>query len=75
MDKIKEFRRTQSITLEQFIEKAINDTNCKYCTYHDECKEYMGVESIEDEIGVFSCAAFDNSIEGLKTHYIKEYVK
>lgn len=75
MDKIKEYRRTQPITLEQFIEKAIADSTCKYCACNQECKEAMGVESIEDEIGIFSCAAFDNSIEGLKEHYIKEYVE
>ena len=74
MDKIKAYRRTQPITLEQFINDVINNTNCKYCINHDECKEAMGVDDIEEEIGVFSCAAFDNSIETLTKHYIKEYV-
>jgi hypothetical protein len=39
MERIERFRRTQPITLDEFIEKVLDVPSCAYCESFDECKE------------------------------------
>lgn len=73
MDKIIRFRSPQTKTLEDFLEDVIKTPCCKYCEYHDECQEMMGMESIEEELGGYGCSAFDNTVEELTKHYLRDY--
>ena len=63
----------QSKSLDDFIEDVLKTPCCKYCGSHDECQEMMGVDSIEEELGGYGCSAFDNTVEALTKHYLKDY--
>jgi sugar (pentulose or hexulose) kinase len=72
MERIERFRRTQPITLDEFIEKVLDAPSCAYCENFDECKEYMG-EDLSNLVGEGGCSAFDNTVTGLKEIYLKKY--
>ena len=72
MEKIIRFRTTQPLTLDDFIDKVLNNPSCLYCQYLNDCVEYMG-DDIIDVIGINGCSAFDNTVEGLKNIYLKKY--
>lgn len=72
MERIERFRRTQPITLDEFIEKVLDAPSCAYCENFDECKEYME-EDPSILVGEGACSAFDNTVTGLKEIYLKEY--
>lgn len=70
MNKINRYRKTQTISIDDFLLKAIEEQSCKFCKYHDECKEYI---TDIDEYEITGCTAFDNSIENLEQIYINNY--
>ena len=72
MTKIHRYRKTQTITLEDFIINAIEEQSCKNCIYYDECKEY--VDDLDD-YEITGCTSFDNTIENLEKIYINTYCK
>lgn len=72
MEKIIRFRNTQPLTLDDFIEDVLNKPSCKFCQYIEDCSENMGADVLE-VIGDSGCTAFDNSIENLKSIYLRKY--
>ena len=72
MERIKRFRNTQPITLDQFILDAIDHPSCYLCSGLAECMQYMGEDMIEALEGV-GCGGFDSSIEELTKHYLLKY--
>ena len=72
MEKIIRFRNTQPLTLDDFIEDVLNKPSCKFCQYLEDCSENMG-EDVLEAIGDSGCTAFDNSIENLKSIYLRKY--
>ena len=72
MNKINRYRKTQTISIDDFLLKAIEEQSCKFCKYHDECKEYI---TDIDEYEITGCTAFDNSIENLEQIYFNNYCK
>ena len=73
MDKIIRYRNLQTKSLEDFVEEILKKPSCKYCSYHDECQEMMGMENIDEEFEGYGCTAFDNTVEDLTKLYLKEY--
>jgi len=73
MDKIIRYRCKQNVSLDDFVENILKHPKCKYCVNHDECQELMGLEDIEEELGIYGCAAFDNTVEGLTELYLKDF--
>ena len=72
MDKIE--RPTQTITLDDFIEEVLNNPKCKYCKYQEECKNDIGVESLEEVVGPdYGCKAFDNTTDNLLKFFKNNY--
>ena len=72
MERIFRFRRTQPLTLDDFIDEVLDAPKCKYCLYLADCTENMG-EDVVEALGT-GCTAFDFSLDDLKKKYIKEYV-
>ena len=75
MEKINRYKKTQAITLDNFLEDILDNPQCKYCLSHDECQEMMGIDNIEEDLGGYGCSHFDNTIEGLIKRYQLEYCK
>lgn len=73
MQKIFNIRASQPVSLEGFFEEVLKSPSCEYCLYKEECEESMGFDIIET-LGEYSCACFDNSVEGLAAIYKKKYV-
>ena len=70
VNRIIRYRKTQSVTLDDFITKAIDEQKCKNCIFYEECKHYMPDIDTYDITG---CTAFDNTIENLENIYKKQY--
>lgn len=73
MDKINRFRKTQTLTPDSFIDNVLEHPSCRYCQYYEDCKEAIGEDNMEYDIGLYGCTAFDNSVEALEKIYKKEY--
>lgn len=72
MIQLNRYRKTQPITVDDFITNAIDEQSCKNCIFHDECKEYI---TDIDDYEITGCTSFDNSIENLEKIYINTYCK
>lgn len=70
MIQIKRYRKTQPLTMDDFIDNAIEEQACKNCVFYEECKSYI---PDLDDCNITGCKAFDNSIENLEQLYIKQY--
>ena len=73
MQKIFNIRASQPVTLEGFYEEVLKSPSCEYCSYKSECEADMGFDIIET-LSEYSCACFDNTLEGLADIYKKKYV-
>ena len=72
MQKIFNVRASQPVSLEGFIDSVLKNPTCEFCTYRKECEEDMGFDILET-LGEYTCACYDNSIEGLTCIYKKKY--
>ena len=70
MEKIKQYRPTQTITFDEFIEGITENGVCEYCSSYYDCLEAMGIDCLKSISGQ-GCNCFDNSIEKLKQFYIE----
>jgi hypothetical protein len=72
MQKTFNIRASQPVSLEDFIDSVLKHPTCEFCTYREECEEDMGFDILET-LGEYTCACYDNSIEGLTRIYRKKY--
>lgn len=72
MQKIFNIRASQPVTLETFIDDVLKNPTCEFCIYREECEESMGFDILET-LGEYTCACYDNSVEGLTCIYKKKY--